>query len=65
MYFSLITMAGEQVETLEQFFTELPALVDLATRHLHSRNLISWNTSLDFLMILLMCSVYSLANVKS
>ena len=65
MYFSLITMAGEQGETLEQFFTELAALVDQATRHLHSRSLISWNTSLDFLMILLMCSVYSLANVKS
>ena len=32
-------MAGEQVETLEQFFTELPVLVDQATRHLHSSNL--------------------------
>ena len=35
MCFSLITIAGEQVETLEQFFTELPVLVDQATRHLH------------------------------
>ena len=32
-------MAGEQVETLEQFFTELPVLVDQATHHLHSSNL--------------------------
>ena len=24
MYFSFFTMAGEQVETLEQYFTELP-----------------------------------------
>ena len=39
MWFSLIIMAGEQVETLEQFFTELPVLVDQATRHLHSSNL--------------------------
>ena len=33
MWFSLIAMAGEQV------FTELPLLVDQATRHLHSSNL--------------------------
>ena len=32
-------MAGEQVETLEQFFTELPVLVGQATRHLYSSNL--------------------------
>ena len=35
-------MAGEQVEPLEQFFTELPVLVDQATRHLHSSNLNLW-----------------------
>ena len=32
-------MAGEQVETWEKFFTELPVLVDQRTRHLHSSNL--------------------------
>ena len=35
-------MTGEQVETLEQFFTELPVLVDQATRHLHRSNLNLW-----------------------
>ena len=39
MLFSLIIMAGEQVETLEQFFTKIPVLVDQVTRHLHSSNL--------------------------
>ena len=32
-------MAGEQVETWEKFFTELPVLVDQATHHHHSSNL--------------------------
>ena len=39
MYFSLITMAGEQVENLEQFFIELPVLVEQATLHLCSNDL--------------------------
>ena len=42
MYFSLITMAGEQVETLEQLFTELAVLVDQTTHHIHSSNLNLW-----------------------
>ena len=37
--FFLITMTGKQVETLEQFFTEPPVLVDQATHHFHSSNL--------------------------
>ena len=39
MHFCLITMAGEQVETLEQIYTELPKLVGLPTCHLHTSNL--------------------------
>ena len=63
IYFSCITMAGEQVETWENYFTERPVLVDQATLHLHlhSSNL----NFLAILMILLMCLIYFLADGNS
>ena len=39
IYFYCSTMAGEQVETWEKYFTELPVLEDQAIRHLYSCNL--------------------------
>ena len=36
MHFSLITMAGKKIETWSNF-TEIPVLVNQATRHLYSR----------------------------
>ena len=39
IYFSCVTLSGEQVETWEKFFTELPLLLDQPISHLHSSNL--------------------------
>ena len=58
IHFFLIIMAGEQVESLEQFFTEHFVIFTAVTW-------IFWNTYLEVMMILLICLIYSLADVKS
>ena len=66
--FFFITVAVGQVKTWGKYPTELPVLVEKATRHLHSCNLnplehLSCGTYV--LMILLICLIYSLADRNS